>query len=63
MPRRETMRERLSLAVIGILAATSVALVAPARAAELPRIASINACTDQLLVALADPDQNLGLGP
>ena len=35
----------------------------PARAAELPRIASINACTDQLLVALADPEQILGLGP
>lgn len=35
----------------------------PARAVELPRIASINACTDQLLLALADPDQILGLGP
>ncbi|MEO6381361.1 MAG: ABC transporter substrate-binding protein [Nitrobacter sp.] len=40
-----------------------VAVTAPARAAELPRIASINACTDQLLVALADPEQILGLGP
>ncbi len=37
--------------------------VFPARAAELPRIASINACTDQLLLALADPAQILGLGP
>jgi iron complex transport system substrate-binding protein len=63
MPRRGTMRERLSLAAIGILAAASVSLIAPARATELPRIASINACTDQLLVALADPDQILGLGP
>lgn len=54
------MRERLSLALIGILA---VMAFAPARAAELPRIASINACTDQLLLALADPDQILGLGP
>lgn len=40
-----------------------VAVTAPVRAAELPRIASINACTDQLLVALADPEQILGLGP
>lgn len=28
-----------------------------------PRIASINMCTDQLLVAIADPDQIVGLGP
>ena len=40
-----------------------VAVTTSARAAELPRIASINACTDQLLVALADPEQILGLGP
>jgi iron complex transport system substrate-binding protein len=32
-------------------------------AAGLPRIASINACTDQLLMALADPGQILGLSP
>jgi iron complex transport system substrate-binding protein len=40
-----------------------VVAATPARAAELPHIASINACTDQLLVALADPEQILGLGP
>jgi iron complex transport system substrate-binding protein len=56
------MRERLSFAFVVILGATSAA-VAPAHAGELPRIASINACTDQLLLALADPDQILGLGP
>jgi iron complex transport system substrate-binding protein len=33
----------------------------PARAAGLPRIASMNVCTDQLLVPLADPGQILGL--
>jgi iron complex transport system substrate-binding protein len=33
----------------------------PAAATELPRIASMNACTDQLLLSLADPDQILGL--
>jgi iron complex transport system substrate-binding protein len=37
------------------------ALVAPAQAAGLPRIASMNVCTDQLLVQLADPGQILGL--
>lgn len=35
----------------------------PAHAADAPRIASINLCTDQLLVTLADPDQILGLSP
>jgi len=33
------------------------------QATELPRIASINLCTDQLLVTLADPQQILGLSP
>jgi iron complex transport system substrate-binding protein len=31
--------------------------------ANLPRIASINLCTDQLLLTLADPPQILGLSP
>jgi iron complex transport system substrate-binding protein len=35
----------------------------PAGAAGKPRIASINVCTDQLLLALADPEQILGLSP
>ncbi len=34
-----------------------------AGAENLPRIASINLCTDQLLMALADPKQILGLSP
>src|SRR6202051_127433 len=34
---------------------------APAPAADLPRIASMNVCTDQLLMTLADPEQILGL--
>jgi iron complex transport system substrate-binding protein len=33
----------------------------PALAASLPRIASMNVCTDQLLITLADPEQILGL--
>jgi iron complex transport system substrate-binding protein len=36
-------------------------LWAPALAAGLPRIASMNICTDQLLITLADPQQILGL--
>jgi iron complex transport system substrate-binding protein len=35
--------------------------VAPAIAAGLPRVASMNLCTDQLLIPLADPEQILGL--
>ncbi|WP_296518668.1 ABC transporter substrate-binding protein [Rhodopseudomonas sp.] len=36
-------------------------VVSPLRASGLPRIASINVCTDQLLIRLADPEQILGL--
>ncbi len=35
----------------------------PAAAADRPRIASLNVCTDQLLLALADPAQIVGLSP
>ncbi|MGA2995501.1 ABC transporter substrate-binding protein [Bradyrhizobium sp.] len=38
-----------------------IVLPAPASAADLPRIASMNLCTDQLLISLADPKQILGL--
>src|ERR1700716_116531 len=33
----------------------------PALAAGRPRVASMNLCTDQLLIPLADPEQILGL--
>lgn len=39
------------------------ALQGASHAAELPRVASINLCTDQLLMTLADPAQILGLSP
>jgi iron complex transport system substrate-binding protein len=62
MPSYRAKRERL-----WPLAATALALLAyaplQASAADLPRIASINLCTDQLLVTLADPEQILGLSP
>jgi iron complex transport system substrate-binding protein len=51
------MKGRVAFAVLAI----GSLWMAPAQAAGLPRIASMNACTDQLLVPLADPDQILGL--
>lgn len=51
------MNGRLAFAVL----AMASLWMAPAQAAGLPRIASMNVCTDQLLVPLADPDQILGL--
>jgi iron complex transport system substrate-binding protein len=44
------------------LAVTLLGLATTAAVAQ-PRIASINLCTDQLLMTLADPDQILGLSP
>jgi iron complex transport system substrate-binding protein len=46
-----------------LFACAAVAIMSgtPARAAQLPRIASMNVCTDQLLLTLADPEQILGL--
>jgi iron complex transport system substrate-binding protein len=43
------------------LAMSGAGWLAPAHGAGLPRIASMNVCTDQLLVPLADPGQILGL--
>ncbi|RYX96058.1 MAG: ABC transporter substrate-binding protein [Bradyrhizobiaceae bacterium] len=60
MPSYRTERERLC----GIVTAAFVLLAGgPLQAAEQPRFASINLCTDQLLVTLADPSQILGLSP
>ena len=44
--------------------ASIIALALPgkaASAANLPRLVSMNVCTDQLVLALADPEQILGL--
>ena len=62
MPPRGGQRERkLRL----LLLAFALASMSPSSAAatERPRIASINVCTDQLLVSFADPEQILGLSP
>lgn len=49
------MRSRLAHAIV----ATALAL--PASATAAPRIISMNICTDQLLLAIADPAQIMGL--
>jgi iron complex transport system substrate-binding protein len=51
---------RLSLAVGAVLVCGG-GWSAPVSAVDLPRIASMNVCTDQLLLTLADPAQILGL--
>lgn len=48
---------------VAALAAAGGAWLAPALADGLPRVASMNVCTDQLLIPLADPGQILGLSP
>jgi len=58
------MRRRaytLSRSIVAAALAMLAGLSAPAAAAGLPRIASMNVCTDQLLLPLADPEQILGL--
>lgn len=55
------MSGRIGLRLI-IAASLALASVASVRAAA-PRIASMNVCTDQLLLTLADPAQILGLSP
>src|SRR5471030_1202251 len=51
----------LSQAIAAALAVFGALPSAPAFAADLPRIASMNVCTDQLLITLADPAQIVGL--
>ncbi|MCW2318034.1 iron complex transport system substrate-binding protein [Rhodoblastus acidophilus] len=46
-----------------LAAAAALACFAPCAWSAQARIASINMCTDQLLLALADPEQIAGLGP
>ncbi len=56
------MRGRVAFPLV-IAASLTLASIAPARPAELPRIASLNVCTDQLLLTLADPRKFVGLSP
>lgn len=60
--RRQAPRiGRAVRARLGLPIAFVMALASPVSAA--PRVVSINQCTDQLVVPLADPDQILGLSP
>ncbi|MET0970317.1 MAG: ABC transporter substrate-binding protein [Tardiphaga sp.] len=59
MPSFARKREWIRGALTAALLLTTSGL----QAADLPRVASINLCTDQLLVTLADPAQILGLSP
>ena len=59
MPLSRRLRE--GCAAIGVLVFSLLAT--GAHAADQPRIASINLCTDQLLLTLADPVQIVGLSP
>jgi iron complex transport system substrate-binding protein len=52
------LRHRL---VQSLLMVATLALPGALSAANLPRIASMNVCSDQLLLTLADPEQILGL--
>jgi len=47
--------------VQSLVAVATLALPGALLAANLPRIVSMNACSDQLLLTLADPEQILGL--
>jgi iron complex transport system substrate-binding protein len=56
-------RERIWLTLLAIVTTVGIGLPGAADAADPPRIASINLCTDQLLMTLADPAQIVGLSP
>jgi len=51
----------MSRRAVAAFAAWCILLPAPVSATGLPHIASMNLCTDQLLISLADPEQILGL--
>jgi iron complex transport system substrate-binding protein len=50
-----------SWSVAAAFAMLGAACCVPARAASLSRIVSMNVCTDQLVITLADPEQIIGL--
>src|SRR5262245_13426043 len=59
LTRYRRISRRTLLALVGIALASSMA-----GAADAPkRIASFNVCADQLVLALADPDQIVALSP
>jgi iron complex transport system substrate-binding protein len=63
LPSSASKREGRRSPFLAIAFLICIGMPSAAHAAELPRVASINLCTDQLLVTLADPAQILGLSP
>jgi iron complex transport system substrate-binding protein len=63
MPFSVAKGERIRGAFAAAALAWMAGMAASAHAADVPRVASINLCTDQLLMTLADPGQILGLSP
>ncbi|MDB5503025.1 MAG: periplasmic binding protein [Tardiphaga sp.] len=63
MPSSRAKREGPRRRFVTLGSILCLAIAGPSFAAELPRLASINLCTDQLLMTLADPAQILGLSP
>ena len=61
LPLFSRMRE--SVLRGGLAIVFGATLIASPALAKMPRVASINVCTDQLLLALADPEQIVGLSP
>lgn len=59
----QTTSARIRKVILAVAMCMAIGSKDKAFAAEPPRIASINLCTDQLLVTLADPAQVLGLSP
>ena len=59
----QTVSCRAHKAIRAAFLALAAALLVSTTVAALPRVVSINLCTDQFLVALADLDQILGLSP
>jgi iron complex transport system substrate-binding protein len=59
----QTTPARICNILLAVAMSMAIGSQNKASAAEPPRVASINLCTDQLLVTLADPAQILGLSP
>src|SRR5690606_2263479 len=61
--RHRALGDDMSGRLLSALCLLAALAVQPALTAERPRVASLNTCTNQLVLALADPSQILGLGP
>lgn len=61
LPLFSRMRENVLHGALAVV--FSATLMTSPALAKMPRVASINVCTDQLLLALADPEQIVGLSP